>query len=192
MVQRGINVTTRLVAIGWILTFALPAIAAGQSPAGSFDTLDQQLKPGQQVIVTEAGGRRAKGRLLDVDGTGLTLLVDEGYDERSLTISAANVSTIRKNDSLLNGFLIGLGAGLAGGEIWVYNVCGPRGYDDECRAIATPIGWAAFGGGGAVIGTLIDKFTTRLVYQAPDGRARLHVRPVVARTQQGVRVSWSF
>lgn len=184
--------TVRLLAIGWILTLAIPATAAAQSTTGTFDTLERQLKPGDQVIITEAGGRRVKGRLLGVDGTSLELLVDEGYDERSLTLPSANVSTVRRNDSLLNGFLIGLGAGLAGGEIWVYNVCGPRGYDDECRAIATPIGWAAFGGGGAVIGTLIDKFTTRLLYKAPDGRASLHVQPIVAKTQQGLRVSWSF
>jgi hypothetical protein len=186
-------VTARLLAIGWILTLALPGIAAAQSPPGGFDTLDRQLAPGQQVIVTEADGRRRlKGRLLDLDDARLTLLVDEGFDERSVTVSAANVSTVRRNDSLLNGFLIGLGIGLGSGEMWVHSVCGRRGYDEECRAIATPIGWAAFGGGGAVIGTLVDKFTTRLVYRATDGRATLRVQPVVGRTQQGVRVSLSF
>ena len=188
--------TTRRIAMdgamGCVLALLLPAAAAAQSPAEGFDTIDRQLKPGQHVVVTEFGGRRVKGRITGVDRSGLTLLIDEGFDERSLTLTQATISTVRKSDSLLNGFLIGLGAGLVGGEVWVYNVCGPRGYDDECRAIATPIGGAAFGGGGAAIGTLIDKFSTRLLYRAPSSRARLHLQPMLGESTQGLRLSLTF
>ena len=179
-------------ATGWMLALLLPAAAAAQSLPDGFDPIDLQLKPGQHVVVTEFGGHRVKGRVTGVDRSRLTLLIDEGFDERSLTLTPTTISTIRKSDSLLNGFLLGLGAGLVSGEVWVHNVCGPRGYDDECRAIATPIGWAAFGGGGAVIGTLIDKFSTKVLYRAPNSRASLQVQPVLGKTTQGLRLSVSF
>lgn len=48
--------------MGCVLALLLPAAAAAQSSAEGFDTIDRQLKPGQDVVVTEFGGRRVKGR----------------------------------------------------------------------------------------------------------------------------------
>ena len=186
--------TTRRIWTNWtgslVLAGLLPTAAAAQPP-GDGDAMDRQVKSGQQVVVTELGGHRLKGRVTGVDPSTLTLLVEEGFDERSVTLTPSSIEAIRKSDSLLNGFLIGLGAGLVGGEVWIYSMCGPRGYDAECRSIATPIGWAAFGGGGAAIGAVIDRFSTKLLYSAP-GSASLHVQPLLGSQAQGLRVSVTF
>ena len=184
---------TRRIWMNWTGSLAmallLPAGAAAQ-PSGD-PAMDGHVKVGQHVVVTEFGGRRVKGRVMNVDALALTLLVEEDFEERPVSLTPSTISTIRKNDTLLNGFLIGLGSGLVGGEVWIYSMCGPPGYDAECRSIATPIGWAAFGGGGAVIGTLIDKFSTKLLYSA-SSNASLHVQPLLGRQVQGLRVSLTF
>jgi hypothetical protein len=169
----------------------LIAPAAAAQRLSDLDDMDRQVTCGQQVVVTESNGQRVKGRVTGVDGSTLTLLVDEGFDQRSVTLTTRTISTIREKDSLLNGLLIGLGSGLVGAEVWIYRMCGPPGYDPECRSIATAIGWAAFGGGGAVIGTLIDKFTMKVIYSSPH-RARLHVQPMLGARTQGLRLSLTF
>lgn len=184
-----------------VLALLLPVVADAQPPADP-DAMDRQVKSGQHVVVTEFDGQRVKGRVTSVDGSTLTLLVEEGFDKRVVPVNTATIATVRKSDSLLNGFLIGLGTGLVGGEVWIYGMCGPPGYDIECRGIATPIGWGVFGGGGAAIGTLIDKFSTKLLYSAQrntgDSRAThvgaraLHVQPLIGRDAQGLRVSLTF
>jgi hypothetical protein len=171
------------------MALLLPAVAAAQ-PSGD-PAMNGHVKVGQHVVVTGFDGDRVKGRVMNVDGAALIMLVDEGFDRRAVTVPTSTIATIRKSDSLLNGFLIGLGSGLVGGEVWIYSMCGPPGYDTECRSIATPIGWAAFGGGGAVIGTLIDKFSTKLLYSA-SSNASLHVQPLLGRQVQGLRVSLTF
>jgi len=186
---------------GTALALLLPAAAAAQ-PHDDVATMDRQVRSGQHVIVTVDDGQRLKGRVASIEESGLTLLVDDENGKRLVTLPGSSVATVRKNDTLLNGFLIGLGAGLVGAEVWIYSMCGPPGYDIECRAIATPIGWAAFGGGGVAIGTLIDKFSTKLLYSASgkggDARAtgpgirQLHVQPIVGRQAKGLRVSVVF
>ena len=186
---------------GWALMLLLPGAAAAQ-PSDALEAMDLQVKSGQHVVITEFDGHRVKGRVTTVGESALTLLVVDGFDERPVTLDASTVATIRRNDSLLNGFLIGLGSGLVGGEVWIYGMCGPPGYDAECRGIATPIGWAVFGGGGAAIGTLIDKFSTKLLYRAPlhashlcgtrFGARALHLQPLLGSDMQGLRVSLTF
>lgn len=186
---------------GSVLALLLPAAAAAQPPA-DLDTIDHRVTSGQQVIVTVDDGNRVKGRVTSIERSGLTLLVQDENGKHAVTLPASGITTIRKNDSLLNGFLIGLGAGLVGAEAWIYSMCGPPGYDVECRAIATPVGWAAIGGGGVAIGTLIDKFSTKLLYRASShagaqratafGARALIVQPLIGREAPGLKVSVTF
>ena len=186
--------------VGICVSALLPGIAAAQPVDDS--AIDTLVRSGQHVLVTNLDGHRVKGRVTTIDASTMTLLVEEGFDDRAVTLATSTIATVRKSDSLLNGFLIGLGSGLVAGEVWIYSMCGPPGYDAECRGIATPIGWAVFGGSGVAIGTLIDKFSTKLLYRAPDDarhpRAALHdvpklrVQPLLTPGAQGVRVSVAF
>ena len=74
-------------------------------------------------------------------------------------INAAAVMTVRQNgnrDSVWNGLLIGAAVGAGSGYIWARNQCGN---DEECAAIANPIG--IFGGAaiGAAVGAILDAFS---------------------------------
>jgi hypothetical protein len=60
----------------------LIAPAAAAQRLSDLDDMDRQVTCGQQVVVTESNGQRVKGRVTGVDGSTLTLLVDEGFDQR--------------------------------------------------------------------------------------------------------------
>lgn len=173
------------------LPLFLATAAAAQSPAGSFDELEQRLERGQEVIVTDADGDRTKGRITEMSSAGFTLSVADGFDERSRSFAAGTVASVHKTDPVWNGLLLGLGAGLAATELWVYDQCGGRGSDRECEVIVSLVGWTALGIGGAVGGALIDKFRNTLVYRA-GSRTVVKVSPRVGPTRQAVAVSLSF
>ena len=173
------------------LSLFLATAAAAQSPAGSFDELEQRLKRGQEVIVTDADGDRTKGRITEMSSAGFTLSVADGFDERSRSFAAGTVASVRKTDPVWNGLLLGLGAGLAATELWVYDQCGGRGSDRECEVIVSLVGWTALGIGGAVGGALIDKFHNKLVYRA-GSTAVVKVTPRISPARQAVAVTLSF
>jgi hypothetical protein len=174
---------------GAVLLALLPAAARAQSPATTFDALSGAV--GRKVVVTDVAGGKTTGKVVAVDAESITLLVTDWLDQRQQTIARPLVSTIRKTDSVWNGLVIGFGAGLAATEIWTYQLCGPRGFDDECAAIVRGVGWTTFGAGGAAAGALIDKFTTKLLYRKGVDRT-VHIRPVLGPNHKGIAVSLSF
>jgi hypothetical protein len=74
----------------------------------------------------------------------------------SQDISAATITSIRKRreDSNLNGTLIGLAAGVGAGLVAMSANCSP--HDPECSTIAGSIFIPTFAAGGAGVGALID------------------------------------
>ena len=60
----------------------------------------------------------------------------------------------RPRDSVWNGLLIGAGVGAAGGALWGLKTCGSN--DDECFAIAGPVGIISGAGIGAAVGAVAD------------------------------------
>ena len=156
--------------------------AAAQPPAGSFDELSSTLQRGQKVAVTGVDGDTIKGKVIEITPGSLTLRVNEGFVEQPRTVARQDVVAIRRTDSVLNGFLIGLGAGIAANEVWIRQMCGPRGADDECTAIASLVRWSTFPAGGAAVGALIDRLIgNRPIYLAPGTRATLRVTPMLSR-----------
>ena len=95
------------------------------------------------------------------------------------------------DDGGRTGLFLGLGAGLAATELWVYDQCGGRGSDRECEVIVSLVGWTALGIGGAVGGALIDKFHNKLVYRA-GSKAVVKVTPQISPARQAVAVSLTF
>jgi hypothetical protein len=63
-------------------------------------------------------------------------------------------ATGRRGDSIWNGTLIGAGVGLGGGAVWGLKTCGAN--DNECFAIAGPVGMAGGAAIGAAVGAIAD------------------------------------
>lgn len=96
------------------------------------------------------------------------------------------VKTVRETDSLLNGALIGAGAGVASGVIYCtlmepWEIC-----RDDFGAMAK------FGAIGAGIGMGIDALIRKKIYQSASGGAEVHAAPLFGRRVKGVRLSLSF
>lgn len=87
-------------------------------------------------------------------------------------------------DPVWNGVLIGAGAGAVGAWIFTRANCGPRGYDDECTAIAAVAGTAIFVPGGMLVGGIIDRLINKTL---PAGvTSRTAIAPMVSRRNPGV------
>jgi hypothetical protein len=165
----------------------LPALALGQEPVKTFDQLGTRLKIGDTVWVTDVAGGEHKGKLANVSASALTLRSDGAPRD----FAAENVRAIRwrQPDSVLNGTLIGLAAGAAGGAIFTAAIT-----ENE-----PGVAWRAalvYGGFGAGIGALIDGLRPGkkvLVYGTPPASsARLSVVPVVTARAKGAVLLVSF
>jgi hypothetical protein len=75
--------------------------------------------------------------------------------------AATTVAPGKHIDSLWNGALIGAGVGAVGAWVFTRANCGPRGYDEECTAIAGPLGTILFVPAGAVGGAIIDRLINK-------------------------------
>jgi hypothetical protein len=170
-----------------------PTVVLAQAPAATFAEMPRVLETGRTVVVTDSDGRRTKGRVAEITPSSLTLLVRDSWGmERRQLFPESGVRAINRSDSIWNGLLIGLGAGIVASEVFVRQNCGPRGHDDECAAIVTAIGVVTFVPGGATVGALIDKFTGNdLLYRAGP-RSTLSIAPIVGRATGGVAVSLRF
>jgi hypothetical protein len=171
----------------------MPVVTNAQD-AASFDDVQRLVKLNQQVVVTDAGGGKTRGNVVAVTPTTIIVRVDDVFAAaRTRTFDRAIVSTIRRSDRLWNGILIGVGAGFAATEVWSYNLCGARGTNAECTAIASGVGWVTMVPGGAVVGALIDKaIGNHLIYTSRANQASLRVSPSVTPRRASVAVTVAF
>lgn len=182
---------------GWIVAALVGSIILGafapcaaQEPVRDFSQLNTRLRPGDTVWVTDAQGREVKGRILSLSSDTLTL---EGAGARSFGSPAVTAIALRRNDSLANGALIGLGVG--GGLTLVACLANVEGSDAGWCAAAA----AVYGGIGAGIGVGIDALIPAKkvpAYRAPVPvaavPARLSIAPVITPRAKGVAVSFAF
>ncbi len=100
--------------------------------------------------------------------------------------SGGGTVAVRQSDSLLNGALIGAGAGVAS----VLFICRQMEPTDVClNDVGT---MAKFGALGAGIGMGIDALIRAKVYQSASGAAVVHAAPIVGRRAKGLRFSVRF
>jgi hypothetical protein len=93
---------------------------------------------------------------------------------------------VRQSDSLLNGALIGAGAGVAS----VLFICTRMEPWEVCRDdVAT---MAKFGALGAGIGMGVDALLRAKVYRTGSGAAEVHAAPILGRGAKGLRLSVQF
>jgi hypothetical protein len=172
------------------LTLVLaPVAATAQEPVMSFDQLNTRLKIGDTIWVTDAQGREVKGKVQGLDAASLTL---ESRTPLSFAPSDVRVIQERRPDSVKNGALIGMGAGMAVGIVSMLTL-DFEGCTFGC--VAAVLGY--FGGIGAGVGALVDAMIPgkkQAVYRAPGSlpSARLSLAPLITPARKGVAVSFSF
>ena len=177
------------VVIGLVFSFAGTREAAAQE-ASSFEQLQVLVGSDDEVTVTEADGKRTRGRIIELSPSSLHLSVN-GTPRR---LNEAQILEIRQHgpDPIGNGAkkgaLIGLGFGAAMGAL---RCAVERGF---CALAPLTVGiYSALGAG---IGAGVDALRKgeRTVYRAPVTASSrgLHVTPVVGRDQKGLRLSIGF
>lgn len=162
-----------------------PRVKAEQSPAAratSFDQLSVLVRPGDTVTVTPDSGAPFSGKISSLSSSGLTLLV--GKELRAL--QERDVATVRhrRQDSLSNGALWGLGAGASAG----FATCG------FCHPGPGLMMAGMFGGIGAGIGVGIDALIKGnvVVFERRGSSRRVTVIPQLAKSHKSVNVSVRF
>lgn len=93
---------------------------------------------------------------------------------------------VRQSDSLLNGALIGAGAGVAS----VLFICRQMEPWDVCLNDVGAM--VKFGALGAGIGMGVDALIRAKVYQSASGAAVVHAAPIVGLRAKGLRLSVRF
>jgi hypothetical protein len=138
------------------------------------------------VWITDSGGREEKTRIVGVSGDIVTTAA--GEEIRRLRTTDVTRVRVRHSDSLINGALIGAGAGVASGLL-LCNLTEPW---ENCRDDVGPM--LRIGAVGAGIGIGIDALIRgrRTIYEAGQGETRLYAAPIIARHARGLRVSFSF
>jgi hypothetical protein len=173
----------------WFCLLAVGAPCAAQEPVRDFSQLNTRLRPGDTIWLTDAQGREVKGRILSLSGDALTL------ENGGRSFGARDVTAIelRRNDSLGNGALIGLGVG--GGISLAGCLASVERRDRGWCILAAGF----YGGVGAGIGVGIDALIPGKkipAYRAPGaggaGCARLSIAPVVTPRAKGVALSVVF
>ena len=98
----------------------------------------------------------------------------------------AGTVPVRQSDSLLNGALIGAGAGVAS----VLFICRQM---EPWRVCLDDVGTLVkFGALGAGIGMGVDALIRAKVYQSASGAAEVHAAPIFGRRAKGLRFSVKF
>jgi hypothetical protein len=147
---------------GWVLA---------QEPATSLDQLKILLKTGDKVTLMDLSGQSITGRVERITPEALDLRVKDKvqtFDEKDL-----RQITQKKQDSVLNGILIGAAVGF-GATLPVY--LGIADEDEKGVAVAASALWGLIGGG---IGALVDASVTQkhLIYFRPRNKVSWSIRP---------------
>ena len=181
-----------------------PLQASAQVVATSFGELQTLVKTGDTIDVTDASGRKTKGRLGELSASSLELLVRKtGPDGRETFVPQARLSErdvrqiqLEKRDSVWNGTLIGAAPGTAIGVLILFFGAGCDCYTVESRA-PIALGTMLFAGGiGAAIGAAIDASIIERIsvfFQAPPQRSSaVQVSPLLSRSATGIQMSIRF
>jgi hypothetical protein len=178
---------------GLLLTRSVEAQAI---PGGSQPALASAVRVGESIKLKARGGETVRGTVVAIDPGALTLKVRgrsraAGTDQRRF--DEADITRISTRDLLVNGLLIGAGAGVVGTWALVRSQCGPAGFDPECTANAVAVTWPYIIAAGTAIGGFIDAAVwSKTVYVRRDPRVSLAVGPAAAAGHPGVSLALRF
>lgn len=151
-----------LLACSVVLAVASLTPALGQT-SSSWLELKEVIKPEHSVVVMTQDGQRVRGDILQISDTALSLRV--GRANEVFPIERVREVSVRRNDRVWNGLLIGAAAGALGGLI-------PDHLDDCEECHDSLYGSIAVGAGtGLLIDALIRAQT--LVYRAPGAATKI-------------------
>lgn len=160
-----------------------------QEVASSFDQLTVLVAPGDTITVVDVTGTKTKGRIGKVSRDEL-ILVNSAGPRRLVEVDVASISQ-RRDDSLMNGAIIGAVAGTA---YFATAAALLRDSDGGEVIIPIAIAWGVLSAGiGAAAGLGIDALILRrqVIYQKP-ARSRVSVAPVFGRGRRGAAVTVTF
>lgn len=180
------RIRTLLLSLGAVL---VPVTATAQTPVASFDLLRTVVKPGDTVVVVEAGGAGTKGIVRALSPASLSI---QTSDSDARTFQRSSVVSIRRSDGLMNGALIGLGIGAGIGLAGFAST-----YHQGTDAVYF---WGYIGvwlcpAAGAAVGALTDRaIGNQVLYLAParQGAGRVSVSPIARTRAAGMAVSVRF
>jgi hypothetical protein len=137
------------------------------------------------VIVTNTSGQQFRGRISDASESLLSVRI--GREVRQFDRAEVREVRVRREDSLVNGALIGAAAG-GGATSLIF-------LDNECRD--DPVCYAAVGiyaGIGALAGLGLDALIHRqvVVYSVPPPQRIVSMAPMMEGGRRGVRLMISF
>lgn len=107
----GVAVGIRSILSLSLVVALAPSAAHAQSPVTSFAELRTLVKAGDTVTVSDSSGATSKGSVAEL--TPSTLVLRLGTEQRRYTEADVTRIRQRRQDSLLNGALIGAGIGAA-------------------------------------------------------------------------------
>lgn len=185
--------STRLWLSGALLFLALmPRSALAQTPARSFADLQSILKIGDEVQITDSGGKTSQGTIVNVSTGSLGLTVDG----RQRDLSEATIREVkrRRPDLWWNGILIGAVVGTVAGAVVKQRNCGST--DCGEGGLVDP-GFYVFGaaigaGAGALVDRSIKRFDTLFARPSPASVPRFSLLPVLSRSTKGLQLSVTF
>jgi hypothetical protein len=159
-----------------ILALLAPNAAFAQEPATSLDQLRLLLEKGDKITVIDSSGRNFKGIVEKIAPDALDLKVEgkiQSFNENNL-----RRITRRKQDSALNGTLIGAAVGF-GATLPI--ALGFSGYDEKGAAVAAAGIWGLIGAG---IGALVDVSVqeNQMVYFHPKGSISWSISPIFRKS----------
>jgi hypothetical protein len=168
--------------------FAAPieglAQTSHQDVAPSLKFVKAQVAPGEIVYVTDATSTTMKGKLIGITDDAIAIRVNQA----AKSIRAIDVSRIQwqKQDSPLNGVLIGAAIGATPGIYWL--LADPNECTGPCAEDYVAIGV------GALVGGLIDRAIKKKVtiYDAASRRTKITFSSLLMHHRGGVQVAVTF
>lgn len=178
------RLTSRGVALAAILLW--PATAGAQTVAHDFPELAQRVKTGERVHVFDLTGREVVGPLAELTDEAIVV----GSKRRSIRVERSNVVLVRKDrqDSIVNGILIGAGIG---GGLGLLASANCTGFDvDQC---AGPIvtGSVIWGVGIGILSDVLHR-TPRDIYRVGAPGATFSAEPIAGARAGGLRLAISW
>ena len=180
----------RALALALVAVLVTVAHAEAQT-AASFDELPLVLRQGDRVTVTDNNGRSMKGRIIELSRS--TLSLDARGARHDLHADDVSLIRQRRQDTLRNGALIGLGVGAIPAaylSLLAHGYAHNEGGESAASGVA---GWSLLLAAG--IGAGVDALIRRShVIYGPTGAAqrRLTVSPLLSGHRRGVAVSLGF
>jgi hypothetical protein len=189
-----INRIVRDVAACVMAVMLFPTSSSAQTLAASFDELRPLLRPGTEVLVTSADGRRTWGKYVTMTDSSLEVVrprVWRWQKPVETTFTHAAVTTVKRVDSPWEGAAIGFAVGYIPLTV---HVCQHDNRGEMACLGAVYFAGPLFGLAGASVGMFIDRRHNKTIYRAgtPASGATASLSPLLTAKMAGGLVTVRF